>query len=68
MDLQMNQVRLAVHLPSLEFVECTVMAYDFQVSWGNSLTLERVQRIQAKETVDMVVPVMVSEHMNLDLV
>ena len=64
----MNLVRQEVHLPSLEFVECTVMVYDFQVSWVNILTLARVQHIQAKETVDMVGPVKVSEHMNLDLV
>jgi hypothetical protein len=56
------------HFQLLVFVECTAMAYDFQVSLVNNLSRARVQHIQAKVMVDMVDLVKALEHTNLGLV
>ena len=56
------------HFQLLVFVECTAMAYDFQESLVNNLTLAKVQHIQVKATADMLGRVKALEHTNLGLV
>ena len=56
------------HFHLLVFVECTAMAYDFQVSLVNNEIQARALHIQVKVTVDMLVRVKALEHTNLGLV